>query len=266
MKLAALALRGCDYGIREQIDFLKAARARAKESDQVSVDLLLAQAAATTKDWALFEEASIRLLAAYPGSDSALWDVIEGCIHTHHWEVGEKAIATRLARIPDDEVAARVASVLADGKGEYAQARSLLRPLIDRNRAGMWDFNQYTWNAILLGKVSDDDLSILQQGINDNNSFNELHTLACLYAEMGKTKEAREILLKAVDSAGMRQPDEAVWYGFARVAEDYGLTDVALSLYRRVGKTKNYDTPTSTYNLARHREQMIQAHTAHGGE
>ncbi len=266
MKLAALALRGYEAGIRQEIDFLKTARARAKESEQVWIDLLLVQAATTTKDWALLEEASTRMLAAYPGSDMALWNVIDACNHTHDWQAGEKAIAARLKRIPDDEVAARVASALADGKGDYAQSRTLLRPLIDKNRAGMWDFNQYTWNAIMLGKVSDEDLSILQQAINDDSSFNELHTLACLYAEVGKTKEARELLLKAMDAAGMSQPNEAVWYGFARVAEDYGLTEVALSLYGRVGKTKNDDMPTSTYNLARHREQMLREQAARGGE
>jgi len=266
MKLAAVAIHAYESGIRDYVDFIKQARAQAKEPEQTRLDLLLATAAKTTRDWPLLEEVSTRLLAANPGSDSALWDVIEANLRTHHWQVGEKAIATRLGRIPDDETAARVASELADGQGDFVQARSLIRPLIDKNRAGMWDFNEYTWNAIMLGKVSDEDLSILQQAINDNSSFNEIHTLACLYAEMGKTKEARELLLKAMDAAGMSQPNEPVWYGFARVAEDYGLTEVALTLYQRVGKTKNDDVPTSTYNLARHREQLLRADRSRNAE
>ncbi|HVM92644.1 MAG TPA: DUF3857 domain-containing protein [Terriglobales bacterium] len=266
MKLAAVAILSYESGIRNYIDFIKQARAQAKEAEQSRLDLLLATAAKTTGDWPLLEETSTKLLAANPGSDSALWSVIDACLRTHDWSVGEKAIATRLGRIPDDETAARVASELADGKGDFAQARTLLGPLIDKNRAGMWDFNEYTWNAIMLGKVSDEDLSILQQAINDNSSFNELHTMACLYAEIGKTKEARELLLKAMDAAGMSEPNESVWYGFARVAEDYGLTEVALSLYQRVGKTKNDDIPTSTYNLARHREQMLQGRLSRSGE
>ena len=257
MKLAALALHSFESGIREYMEFIKQARAEAKESEQARLDLLLAYAAGTVEDWALLQEVSTRLLAANPGSDHALSEVIRACLHTQDWKIGEKAIAARLARVPDDEMAARVASELADGKSDFAGARSLIRPLIDKNRANMWDFNQYAWNAILLGKVSDEDLSILQQAITDNSSFNEIHTLACLYAEMGKTKEARELLLKAMDTIGMSQPDEAVWYGFARVAEDYGLTEVALLLYQRVGKRKNDDTPTSTYNLARSRERML---------
>jgi len=266
MKLAAIALHSFEFGIRDYIDFIKQARAHAKESEQTRLDLLLANAAATMRDWTLLEEISTRLLAENPGSDTALSGIVQACIHTHDWKVGEKAISLRLARIADDEEAVREAAVLADGKGDFAQARSLIRPLIDKNRARLWDFNRYTWNAIMLGKVSDEDLSILQQAINDNSSFNEIHTLACLYAELGKTKEARELLLKAMNTAGMSQPDEAVWYGFARVAEDYGLTEVALSLYQRVGKTKGADTPTSTYNLARIRERMLREHMVHSGD
>lgn len=68
------------------------------------------------------------------------------------------------------------------------------------------------------------------------------------------------------DGAGMDQPNEAIWYGFARIVEDYRLFDVGLSLYSRVGMVKSEEMPTSTYNLARSRERVIQAHMAHGGE
>jgi hypothetical protein len=99
----------------------------------------------------------------------------------------------------------------------------------------------------------------MQRAINDNSSYPEIHTLACLYAEIGKTKEARELLLRAMDSAGMDEPNEPIWYGFGRIAEDYGLQSVALSLYQRVGKTEEADLLSSTYHLARLREGMIRS-------
>ena len=266
MKLAALALSSGEAMVRRHLEFLRIARANARESEQPRLDLLLASLAEIIRDGPLQKEAATRLYAANPNSDTALSFLIRACTRTKDWDAGEKAIAARRARIPDDLTAVRQASLLADAKGEFAQARSLLRPLIDKNRANMWDFNQYTWNAVMLGNVSDEDLSLLQRAINDNNDFSEIHTLACLYADVGKTKEARELLLQAMNNAGMDQPDEAVWYGFARVAEDYGLLDVALSLYSRVGKVKNEEMPTSTYNLARSRERIIRAHMAQGGE
>jgi len=133
--------------------------------------------------------------------------------------------------------------------------------LIDQNRAEMNDFNQYTWDALFVGKVTEDDVSLLQRIITEksDSSYAEIHTLACLYAEIGKTKEARELLLQAMDSGGLDEPNEAIWYGFGRIAEDYGLEAVALSLYQRVGKTPEAELSSSTYNLARMRERLISS-------
>ena len=262
MKLAAISLLVDKSTIRSHIDFLKAATANAKGPEAIRLDLLLAHAALKVKDWNLLREVAPRLLAAKPSSDTALRFVMSASVFTKDWALGEKAVAAGLARIPDDVAAIRGAAGLAEGKSDFAQARAILRPLIDKHRAEINDFNQYTWNTLFLGKVSDDDLSLLQHVINDKSSYAELHTLACLYAEIGKTKEARELLLRAMDSVGMDVPDEPIWYGLGRIAEDYGLQTVALSLYQRVGKTEGAEIPSSTYNLARLREKVVQSETS----
>lgn len=259
MKLAALALLSDKPAIREYMDFLKEKRGDAKDADAVCLDLLLAHAATAMKDWKLLREVAARLLSSSPSSDTALRFVVSAATFGKDWDSGQKAISSRFTRIPDDITAIRAAAQLAEGKGDFAQARTILRPLIDKNRALINDLNQYTWNSLFLGKVSDDDLSIMQRAVNENSSYPEMHTLACLYAEVGKTKEARELLLRAMDSAGMDEPNEPIWYGFGRIAEDYGLQAVALSLYQRVGKTEDADIPSSTYNLARLREKSLQS-------
>jgi hypothetical protein len=259
MRMAALALLADSSAIGEYINEAKSAQAQAKDSDATRLDLLLAHAAAKLRDWNLLLEVSSRLAAANPASDTALRFVSEASVFSKKWDVGEKAIAARFARIPDDLTAVRSAAQLAEGKADFAQVRSILRPLIDENRAEMNDFNEYTWNALFLGKVTEEDVSLLQRAIanKSDSSYAEVHTLACLYAEIGKTKEARELLLRAMDSGGFEEPNEAIWYGFGRIAEDYGLPAVALSLYQRVGKTPEADLPTSTYNLARMRERLL---------
>jgi hypothetical protein len=65
-------------------------------------------------------------------------------------------------------------------------------------------------------EISDNDLSITQRAVNENSSDLEIDTLACFYAEIGKTKEARELLLRAMHSVGIDQPNEPIWYGFGR--------------------------------------------------
>jgi tetratricopeptide (TPR) repeat protein len=62
------------------------------------------------------------------------------------------------------------------------------------------------------------------------NAPNILHTLACLYAEAGKTKEAREVLIQAMDLKELDEPDPDYWYAFGRIAEQYGEKEVALAL------------------------------------
>jgi len=264
MRLAALALLANSAAIGEYISELKSAQAEAKDADAIKLDLLLAHAATKLRDWKLALEASSRLLAAQPASDTALRFVVGASVMTKSWDTGQKAVAARLARIPDDLTAVRASAQLAEGKADFAQVRSILRPLIDNNRAEMYDFNAYVWNALFVGKVTEEDVSLLQRAIanKSDSSYAEIHTLACLYAEMGKTKEARELLLRAMDSGGFDEPNEAIWYGFGRIAEDYGLPAVALSLYQRVGKTEaEADLPTSTYNLARMRETLLRSDT-----
>lgn len=259
MKMAALALLADKPVISEYLDFIQEARAQAKDSDGVRLDLFLAHAAMAVKDWNLLHDVGARLFSSNPGSDTALRFVVSASVFQKEWNSGQKAISARLARIPDDIAAIRASAELVEGRGDFAQARSILRPLIDKNRAEIRDLNQYTWNSLFLGKVSDDDLSIMQRAVNENSSYPEIHTLACLYAEVGKTKEARELLLRAMDAVGMDGPDEPIWYGFGRIAEDYGLRAVALSLYQRVGKTEGAEFPSSTYNLARLREKWLQS-------
>jgi len=267
MRLAALALLAHSSAIADYLGELKSARAqfqpRAKDPDSLRLDLLLAHAATKLRDWNLLFEASSRLIAASPASDTALRFAVTASVFTKNWDTGQKAIAARFERIPDDLTAVRSSAQLAEGKADFVQVRTILRPLIDNNRATMNDFNEYTWNALFVGKVTEEDVALLQRAIanKSDSSYAEVHTLACLYADMGKTKEARELLLRAMDSGGFEEPNEPIWFGFGRIAEDYGLPAVALSLYQRVAKTPDDDFPTSTYNLARLREKLLLAGT-----
>jgi hypothetical protein len=86
-----------------------------------------------------------------------------------------------------------------------------------------------------------------------------LHTLACIYAERGKGKEARDALLLAINAAGLDEPDSSIWYGFGRIAELYGLNDVATTIYSRVEKSDKFEYPDSTYELSRLRLKRMAA-------
>jgi tetratricopeptide (TPR) repeat protein len=96
-------------------------------------------------------------------------------------------------------------------------------------------WNNQVWAAVVSGKVNqqvlDDALSAVK-GTKQENAFC-LHTLATVYAELGKTPEALENLCRAVEIRGDRVEEED-WYVLGRIAEDYGLDEVAAGLYRKV--------------------------------
>ena len=81
------------------------------------------------------------------------------------------------------------------------------------------------------------------------NSFAIEHTLGCIYAQAGKTSEARELLLKAMDAAHMEEPNSEIWFGFALISEKYGVIEAAEKMYSRVEKPK-IDYPAASYSMA----------------
>lgn len=63
------------------------------------------------------------------------------------------------------------------------------------------------------------------------------------------TTPARELLLKAMGAGHLEEPNSAVWFGFALIAEQYGLQGAARKMYQRVEKPKQ-ESPVGTYTLA----------------
>lgn len=260
MRLAALSLLGNTSAISAHLAELEATRSTADPVTAVNIDLVLAQAAFKLANWKLFHETSLRLLTARPMSDKALGFAVSAAVYSRDWEMGEKAIADRLARVPDQTWALRQEAALEQSRREFAKAREIERSLIDQNRATIDDVNDYTWNALFLGKVTDEDIALMRQATSGKKIFEVSHTLACLYADMGKTKEARDVLLQAMDAEGMDQPNEAIWLAFGRIAAEYGLSDVATSLYQRVSDTP-YSVAASPFSLAQLWERKLAVAT-----
>ncbi|MGO9641952.1 MAG: hypothetical protein ACLP1Y_11685 [Candidatus Acidiferrales bacterium] len=116
------------------------------------------------------------------------------------------------------------------------------------------------WDSLFTGKVEAADIedALKSAQLSDNNT-SVLHTLGCVYAEVGKTKEAREVLIQSMDLLNLDEPDENYWYAFGRIAEQYGERDAALANYARVTKPKTaVELPESTYQLAQIRLRSLR--------
>ncbi len=80
-----------------------------------------------------------------------------------------------------------------------------------------------------------------------------------MYVEVGKTKEAREVLVQAMDEMNLDEPDDNYWYAFGRIAEQYGEKETAIHIYHLVEKPKQaVGVPGSSYQLAQMRLAAIE--------
>jgi tetratricopeptide (TPR) repeat protein len=153
-------------------------------------------------------------------------------------------------------------------RGDYAAARGWARKLVAQGKEDAEIFNEIAWYALFTGKVEDADIAAAiksTQMAKDNPHI--LHTLACLYADTGKTNEARDLLLRSMDDLNLDEPNDDYWYAFGRIAEQYGEREIAIADYRKLEKPKEpLAIPTSSYRLAQTRLKALGVDGSAGGK
>jgi transglutaminase-like putative cysteine protease/Flp pilus assembly protein TadD len=177
------------------------------------------------------------------------------------FDEAEALAADRSRLLSGDVDAMRALEYSAMDRGDYIKTHALTQKIIDEGKAQPEDLNAIAWISLFAPKVDPSDVEAALKATqlsNNNTSFS--HTLGCLYAELGKTKEAREVLVQSMDSLRLDEPDPNYWYAFGRIAEQYGERDVAITDYNRVTKPKRpIEIPDSTYRLAQLRLQALHA-------
>ncbi|MGA3371597.1 MAG: DUF3857 domain-containing protein [Terracidiphilus sp.] len=258
MKLAAAAiLVGTKPTAAQGVAILEEALKDPSTTDRerTNIQLALADGYFLLDDFAKLLEASSALLKQFPESRQAF-------IYNEQALMGlgrhAEAIALadeRLKLLDGDEDALQMKMETEANRGNFAAARAWAQKLIDQGKENAGLLNNIAWYALFSGKVEDADIATAiksTQMAKDNPSI--LHTLACLYAEVGKTKEAHDLLLRGMDDMNLDEPNDAYWYAFGRIAEQYGEREIAIADYRKLEKPKQaLAIPTSTYRLAQMR-------------
>jgi transglutaminase-like putative cysteine protease/tetratricopeptide (TPR) repeat protein len=265
MKLAAAALAAVSKEAAPRgISVLEAAKDSARtDVERTNIATALMYAYWGVNDYEKGLPLALALTKQFPESRSAFQLQSLNLRALRRFDEDERLTSERIQRLPGDIWAMRESVKIATARGDYAAAHALSQKIVDVGEAETDDLNSTAWLSLFNGMVQDSDIEeALKAAQLSNNNPSILHTLGCLYAEVGKTKEARNILVQSIDSLGLDEPDENYWYAFGRIAEQYGERDAAAADYHRVAKpAKAIEVvlPDSSYALAQVRLQALGA-------
>ncbi|HTD13012.1 MAG TPA: DUF3857 domain-containing protein [Steroidobacteraceae bacterium] len=165
----------------------------------------------------------------------------------------------RLQAAPDDVDALRSLVLTRAAQHDYGAAYAQGLKVVANGSSVPQDMNQLAWVSLFFDRPGGPDVETAVRAAQlAGNSPSVLHTLGCVYAEAGKTREARATLLQSMDARNLVQPNSVFWYGFGRIAEQYGEREIALADYAKVTAPADpaleYD---STYRLAQNRKRAL---------
>jgi tetratricopeptide (TPR) repeat protein/transglutaminase-like putative cysteine protease len=262
MKLAAASILAADHQAATQsLAILEAARdSTASVAEKQNILLALFNAYTLVDEYDKAVRADEDLARQYPESELLFINQSYNLRALGRFEEADNLASERLKRIPGDIVAMGALAHNAMSRKDYMKAHDLSKKIIDQGKAEPSDLNSTAWDSLFTGKVGPADIEdALRAAELSKNKAADLHTLGCVYAEVGKTKEAREVLIQAMDVLNLDEPDDDYWYAFGRIAEQYGERDVAIADYVRVKKPKKaVEIPDSSYQLAQIRLQALR--------
>jgi tetratricopeptide (TPR) repeat protein len=268
MKLAAAALLVFDkFTAPKGILLLNEEQKQASgEREKTNILLALTMGYAMQNDYAHQLEFASALLRQEPESKFAFNENAVALLSLGRYDDTLALANERLKLLDNDQDALTMKMEAEVMRGNYAAARGWVQKLVDQGKEDASLLNSSAWFALFTGKVEESDIAMAikaTQLAKDNAAI--LHTLACLYAEAGKTKEAHDMLLRGMDELNLDEPDEDYWYAFGRIAEQYGEREIALADYRKLKMPKEpLSIPTSTYRLAQMRLKALHAEEAIG--
>lgn len=231
------------------------------DADRDNLDLLIASLYIHTGDGLNASSVAQQLLKQHPNSGIAVDLAGRAYGLQKKWADWRSLLEAHLRDRPNDRGLLLQSAAEAEAEGDFARARSSYRTILDSGHASAEDYNTYAWLSLFEASVDDEALAAAQQAnlLSKESSFGDLHTLACLDAARGRTAEARQLLLQAMSTGGLEEPNSSIWYGFGRIYEQYGVTDAAIDAYKHVEAPEGIMGSTDTFVLAQSRLKALHA-------
>jgi len=262
MRTAALVLLRSQAIKGPYLSALEQARQAAKtDLDRNRLTMVMAYAYAAQEKWPDMLLLTHELIKAAPTSVRAFELSATAFAGLKQFDEWEKVNQARMQESPDELAYVRSWARLTAYRGQFSKAREIIKGIIDKGQATENDNNLYAWYALLLpDPIEEKTIEVAQRAneLSKSANFSILHTLACVDAQAGKTSQARDLLLKAMDVSHLEEPNSEVWFGFALIAERYGVVDAAEKMYSRVEKPK-VDYPGTSYVIAQQHLAMLRS-------
>ncbi|MGA2570335.1 MAG: DUF3857 domain-containing protein [Terracidiphilus sp.] len=266
MKLAAGAILvgtkpTVDQGVAVLEEGLKSA---ANDRERTNIQIALANGYLLQQDFKKMLGVASELVKQVPESKEAFVDNAYALMGLGRYDEAIALADERLKLLENDTDALSMKVQIEADRGNYPAASEWAKKLADLGNADAMLLNNVAWDALFTGKVSQDDVDkAIRATQMQKDAPSILHTLACLYAEVGNTKDAHDVLLRAMDDWDLDEPNDEVWYVLGRIAEDFGERDIAIADYRKLHKPKQVlAIPTSTWRLAQMRLKAMGAEEA----
>jgi transglutaminase-like putative cysteine protease/tetratricopeptide (TPR) repeat protein len=263
IRVAAAALLVHDESsAAEAIPILREYRDKlADGAERNVVDGALASALSITFQDADFLEVIRGLSDRVTDSLSACSLYVWALERTGGWKELDQVAAPRIEHFPDPAPGIRVLAGAYAIHGDFKRSDGLLRTLMNSGKAQANDYNGLAWNALFEGSVGKDAFDAIDRAnlLTQHQSGAILHTAAAMYAEVGKTREARTTILQRMETEGHDEPDDDDWYVFGRILEQDGLKEAARSAYQRLKKPEHSGQEPSSYTLAQRRLALLTA-------
>lgn len=261
IRLAAAALWvGGPGAARRGIEVLENAKAGADEAQLAAIDLALLDGYDEIHDHEHALAAAQALARRSPTSRRAFLAQEKHLRALQRFKEADSLAEERLKLLPDDIDALRAQVTSAFASRDYATAYARALKVIADPRSMANDMNQAAWISLYFEREGGPDVENAQRAAQSRETATQaLHTLGCAYADIGKTREAREVLLQSMATRNMVEPSGDFWYAFGRIAEQYGEREVALANYAKVkppeDETLSYQ---SSYELAQRRIKALE--------
>ena len=230
------------------------------DTDVENIQLALLNGYSLLNNHAAAATAAGFLASRAPRSASLFATRIRQLSDLQRYAEAQELVRSRLQELPDDLVARRAAVRIQSAQRNYEAAYRLELDVVTNPKSGASDLNQLGWLSLFFDRPEGPDLDSAQRAAQlADHSTSILHTLGCVYAEAGRTKEARDVLLHAMELDSLVEPTGPYWYAFGRIAEQYGERDIALADYAKVSlSASRADSMDSSYQLAQRRIALLK--------